>query len=103
MTVISFAEAKAGRERTWEGKAHCVGCRHEWEAVAPLGTMWLECPECHLPKGTPKYAFGAADGDALLTCTPCGGEALTAYKRAGRFYVMCMACGNDLTNAFYEG
>jgi hypothetical protein len=56
-----------------------------------------------LPKGTPRYPFSAADGDLLLQCEPCGGDALYAYKRSGKFFVKCMGCGNDLTEAFYGG
>lgn len=35
------------------GKAHCVGCLHDWEAVVPypLQTMWLECPKCKTMMG----------------------------------------------------
>ncbi len=65
----------AEREPHWAGKAVCVGC--------------------------PKFPFGADESDALLTCSPYGGDALTAYKREGRMYVRCMGCGTDLTEASY--
>lgn len=103
MTVISLAAAREERQPHWTGTARCVGCQHEWTAVAPIGTLWVDCPSCGLPKGTPKHPFGAEDGDLLLSCVPCGGETLTAYKRDGKFWVKCMGCGNDLTHAFYEG
>lgn len=103
MTVISLAKAREERQPHWTGTAHCVGCHHEWQVVAPLGTMILDCPSCSLPKGMPKHPFGADAGDLCLTCAECGGEALTAYKRAGKFWVRCMGCGNDLTGAFYDG
>jgi hypothetical protein len=90
------------RRPHWEGTGHCVGCRHEWEGVGPSGVLWVECPSCGLPKGTPKYPFGAVEGDTLLTCTPCGGEALTAYYRDGHLWVRCMGCGTDLTEAFFS-
>ena len=102
MTVISLAAAREERQPHWEGTARCIGCQHEWQAIAPMGTMWLDCPSCSLPKGHPKHPFGAALGDDFLKCD-CGCEALTAYKRKGNFYVRCMACGTDLTHAFYEG
>jgi hypothetical protein len=101
MTVISLAAAREERTPHWQGTARCIGCHEEWEAVAPIGTMWLECPSCGLPKGTPKHPFGGAAGDLLLTCD-CGCEALTAYKRGKLFHVKCMACGTDLTHAFYD-
>jgi Zn finger protein HypA/HybF involved in hydrogenase expression len=37
------------------GPAKCMSCNHEWQAVAPIGTEWLECPECHLEKGRLAY------------------------------------------------
>lgn len=100
MSVVSLAAAREERQPHWTGTAHCVGCQAEWQAVVPIGTMWLECPSCELPKGTPKYPFGGSEGDLVLKCD-CGCEALTAYKRARLFFVKCMACGTDLTHAFY--
>ncbi len=102
MTVISLAAAREERQPHWQGTAYCVGCQHEWEAAAPLGTLLVDCPECGLPKGTPKFPFGAAEGDMFLVCD-CGCEALFAYRREGHFYVKCMGCGSDLTETFYEG
>lgn len=103
MSVIDFAAAKQERQPHISGTFICVGCRHEYEGVAPLGTYWCECPSCHLPKATPKHPFGAVEGDQVLRCAECDGETLTAYKRRGRFWVRCMGCGNDLTNAFNDG
>lgn len=103
MSVISFEKYKAKNSPHWSGTAYCVGCKHEWEAAAPTGTINIECPVCGLPKGVPKYPFGADIGDAVLTCTDCGCIAITAYKHASRFYVQCMGCGCDLTESFYEG
>jgi len=100
MSVVSLAEEREARQPHWTGTAYCVGCKHEWQAVAPVGSENLECPSCTLPKGVPKYPFGAEEGDMVLTCD-CGCEALTAYRRVGHFYVKCMSCGDDLTHAFY--
>lgn len=103
MTVISLAAARAERQPHWQGKAICLGCRHEWEAIAPMGTYTdLECAECGLFKGVTKHPFGCDEGDLEFRCT-CGCEALTVYKRAkdGRFYTRCMACGTDHTAAIY--
>jgi len=33
------------------GRARCLDCRHEWQAVAPVGVRWLECPSCSLERG----------------------------------------------------
>lgn len=31
--------------------AKCMSCKHEWQAEAPLGTVWLDCPACTLNCG----------------------------------------------------
>ena len=101
MTVISLAKAREEREPHWAGKCICLGCRHEWVGVGPVGvTTGLQCPECDLPKGVTKNLFGSDEGDPTLVCN-CGCEALTAYKNGAHLYVRCMACGNNLTHAFW--
>ena len=98
--VISFQQAKEDREPHWSGPCVCLGCRHEWHGVAPVGTTILECPSCGLMKGRTKFLFGADEGDQFFICN-CGSEALTAYVRCGRFRIVCMACGVDQTEAIY--
>lgn len=98
MTVISLADARAAREPHWEGVCKCIGCGHEWHAVAPIDTMFVECPSCGMMKGHPKHPFGAGEGDAFFQCN-CGSEALTAYFRKGNFRLMCMACGTNVTDS----
>lgn len=100
MTVISLADERVARQPHWEGPCVCLGCRHEWHGVAPVGEMFVDCPSCGLPKGHPKHPFGAQQGDTVFECS-CGSEALTAYKRKGRFYMLCMACGTNQTSAIY--
>lgn len=51
MTVIDLQAEKEAREPHSEGKARCLACKHEWVAVAPVGTIWLECPACTLERG----------------------------------------------------
>lgn len=36
------------------GEAHCIQCGKEWAFVAPIGTVFLECPDCHVEKGIQK-------------------------------------------------
>lgn len=103
MTIISLAKVREEREPHWSGKCVCLGCRHEWVGVGPVGVVdALQCPACDLPKGVTKNLFGADEGDAYLLCK-CGCEAMTAYKSKGHFYVKCMACGTDQTDVFYDG
>lgn len=102
MSVIDFAAAKKERTPHWHGRVVCMGCRHEWEAVGEVGDhVGLECPSCGFPKGIHKYLWGAQQGDLELRCI-CGCEAINAYKRDGFMRVKCMACGSDLTEAFFE-
>lgn len=103
MSVIDFAAKKAEREPHWQGACACMNCRHEWESVGPIGAhVGLQCPNCGLPKGITKFLVGAQVGDRELVCD-CGCEAFTAHIRPdGLKRVSCMACGLNLTEAFYE-
>ena len=102
--ILSLKDARSARSPHWAGTCVCLGCQHSWTGVGPVGhTVGLTCPECDLPKGVTKYLFGADVGDHVLTCAACGGDAVTAYRRAGHMYVRCMNCGNDVTDAFYSG
>ncbi len=103
--VIDLAAARKAARPHWEGKCICLGCRHEWRQTGELGVVdGLLCPECKLPKGVCKNLFGAQPEDAVLLCK-CGSEALTAYRRKedNLLRVTCMACGTNLTDAFFEG
>ena len=83
------------------GEAICIGCRNEWGAVAPVGTWQLECPSCGAHKGIFKHPVGGSlAGDSFFACS-CGCEALSAYLREGKFYLRCMQCGEDQTEAIF--
>lgn len=100
MSVIPFPDPK--QKGSWiSGSAICQSCRHEWVAVRETGTIYLECPSCGCNKGVGKHPVGAAEGDASFVCN-CGCDALTAYKRAGKFYLRCINCGVDHTMAVWE-
>ncbi len=34
-----------------QGPAYCIVCGFEWQAVAPVGTLFLECSRCHDSQG----------------------------------------------------
>lgn len=102
--VVEFK--KPGRrkkpDQEWASdEAICVGCRHRWVAVSPIGTRWLECPGCGAMKGVYYKPFGATEGDNVYTCD-CGSEAMTAYRSRGLFYFRCMSCGIDHTEAIFR-
>lgn len=97
--VVPFRIPEKGNPHL-AGEALCIGCRHEWSAVAPVGTWQLECPSCSTWKGVFRYPVGADVGDGVFTCH-CGCEALTAYMRHGLFRLKCMSCGTEQTNAVF--
>lgn len=49
--VIDFPSRRKAKEPHREGKARCLNCKHEWEAVAPVGICSLECPNCLTTQG----------------------------------------------------
>lgn len=69
-----------------QGKARCVACKHEWQAVAPHGTTWLECPECHIFRGR---FVGQCERDEPHWHCNCGNDLF--YATARGFY--CPNCG----------
>lgn len=97
--VVAFKRAEP-IDPHMAGQAKCFGCGHEWAAVAPVGVWQLECPSCEAMKGVYRYPVGAEAGDLSFVCN-CGCEALTAYQRAGLFYLRCMSCGTDHTVAVF--
>lgn len=87
MTIIDFAQAKAERKPHISGDARCLACDHEWEAVAPAGTIWLECPKCTLQRG--RYFAHTAPDCMFWLCTGCGSDLFYVTPR-GNF---CPNCG----------
>lgn len=61
-----------------QGKARCLGCQYEWQAVVPIGTTQLDCPACGGWKGvllgnyTPAVTWTCACGCDLFYITPDG-------------------------------
>ena len=69
-----------------QGKARCIACRHEWEAVAPVGVFWFECPNCSLCKGA--MVSPTIRDEDVWTCN-CGNE-LFVFTPKGAY---CPNCG----------
>lgn len=67
------------------GKAQCLECKAEWEAVTPIGTISMECPVCGLMKGVHK---GIAVPQEAWICN-CG----CYHFFANREGVHCCYCG----------
>ena len=89
--VIDFARAKEERTPHMEGHALCLACRHRWVAVAPLGTVWLECPapECRLLRG--RFFVPMARGEDRWVCA-CGNDLFHHNSVRGLY---CPHCGAD--------
>jgi hypothetical protein len=85
--VIDLAKHKEENSPHLRGRVRCIGCKHEWEAVAPVGTTLLECPECDAHKGLWMGVIMPPERQ-IWTCN-CGGE-LFYITPDGTF---CPNCG----------
>ena len=72
MTVIKFEPRSTERQHA-SGEAFCIQCGHKWIAVAPTGTVDLECPECQTMKGKWRFEFQPPDGTLVRECN-CGNQ-----------------------------
>lgn len=54
------------------GPARCLDCKHEWVAVAPVGTWCMTCPACGADKGARFSMIGATD-NVVFVCN-CGNQ-----------------------------
>jgi len=86
--VTNLSEYRAQREPHKEGTAICANCGHEWVAIAPLGVMELECPECRCMKG---YFVHPCEKEAKHWTCNCG-SILFSITPDG---VYCPNCGLD--------
>ncbi len=96
--VVSLLRVKEDRTPHAQGSARCISCKHTWQAVAPLGTMTLQCPSCNEMKGLWTHTFGPEPGKTqVYTCVVCESTHMTAYRKIGddttRF--MCVGCGSS--------
>lgn len=70
------------------GAAECTECGHKWTAIAPIGTMPLQCPECMQLSGVFEDLM-RKDGEHWQC--PCGCE-LFRITPVGAY---CPMCGLD--------
>lgn len=84
---------KTPNSRHISGMAMCLGCKHEWLAVVPVGTTELECPACTTHKGMFKYPYAPASDQEAFCCVGCGGMLFYFMKNAKLF---CPTCGHYL-------
>lgn len=86
--VVDLGAVRAERQPHLSGRAQCVGCKHEWQAVAPIGTETLECPACGLRKGM--FANPVMVGTHVWECH-CGND---LFRISGGGEVYCVNCGD---------
>lgn len=85
--VIDLKQRILERGHHRAGPARCLNCKHEWEAVAPIGVCDMECPSCGTHQGVFK---GVSNTEfAQLQCN-CG--EFTFFIDEHSAY--CAHCGN---------
>ena len=72
----------------WAGECHCIDCKHEWVGVAPVETVWLECPQSKGHRGCPVHPMSLEEGELIYRCN-CGCE----YFFFSETNTLCGACG----------
>ena len=87
MTVIDLNARRPNPHL--QGKARCMACQREWQAVAPVGTVWLECPSCHGTRGVFLHAFDVDEGVDYFVCNHCDASTFKVRRDA----LMCCGCG----------
>lgn len=85
--VRSLDEARVKRSAHFDDEAYCSACEHRWRAVAPVGTTWLECPNCKTYRGLFQYA--PHRGDLSRVCDSCNGFLFTVLERGKLECVRC--------------
>lgn len=86
--VVTF-EPRKPSQATLEGEARCLTCHHRWEATAPIGTFWLECPACQSMKGSFRWPVMPKDGETRWVCN-CGSDVFFIKEQ---YVPVCSHCG----------
>lgn len=75
------------------GKAKCLDCKSEWDFVAPVGTLYLECPKCGTHRGVQQGPCDGAEDDDVWECN-CGCTLFKIIAHNGVFkWMICLRCG----------
>jgi len=69
--VVDLQAEREKRRPHSTGRARCLDCKHEWQSVAPSGTVWLECPKCSLVRGRFIFPHELPEGTGVWHCN-CG-------------------------------
>lgn len=76
------------------GPVRCIGCKHEWVAVSPVGVYdELECPSCGALKGVRTSTIAPEDGE-VWQCN-CGNQLFFLTPTGAP---LCANCGLRATS-----
>lgn len=75
------------------GAAHCMLCKHKWQAVASIGTGLMECPSCGAVRGVYTRHVSYAGRCPSFRCVKCQGELFTAFLNQDVPTLGCAECG----------
>lgn len=90
--MSNVVELKKKKEPHGAGEAFCLQCGHEWVAVAPIGVVHLNCPNCGTCKGLYRFPFAPNEGEVERVCN-CGNKYF-CFTLKGH---MCPNCGTYQT------
>jgi hypothetical protein len=80
----------------FKGKAKCIACLHEWDAISEEGSInSMECPNCLLNRGAMQFPAKPANGTKIWVCT-CGSDIFYIYNPPNMLAGMrklCTGCG----------
>lgn len=76
MSVVDFKPRPKGGQQVADdtgvqhgsGEAFCIACSNTWVAVAPTGSVSLDCPACGSHKGKWKFEFYPSEQQMVRTC-----------------------------------
>lgn len=78
------------------GTAKCLDCSVEWDIVAPVGTVHLECPACKTSRGVMAGAIQPRVGQQWWFCNcDCNLFHIVATPEGKFSGLMCIKCGKD--------
>lgn len=91
MSIVQFPSKQ--NDSHLAGEVLCLACGFEDVAVAPVGTVFMECPKCHAPRGRFKYPCYAPEGEIAWHCA-CGADVFFITPQG------CYCCGCGVKQSF---